>query len=620
MLLFKNLKINTGIVLILGLLLFIYLILRAIYVPLVHDEVATFFHYIHMGRYLPFDAHWDANNHMLNSFLSIIFYQLFGSSEVVLRMANLLSFPVYLYFIYRISQSLSWKLMRWAFILATCFAHGFMEFFAYTRGYGISMALLAGAIWYLFQVFKTNRLKYYVLSLVFIFFAQTANLTLVNTAIIIITLLLFKALLSVQTEKLLTTLFRFIVVIFLGMAPLVIFTYLSFILKEKNLLYYGASTGFWDITVNSQLEFIFSLNSGVAGVLVIIIFIISVLIFLFVAFKKPAIKSFDDPHFIFFYLLIANIVATFLLNLIFKVNYPADRTGMYLYFYLFSAFIFLVDRIKFKSQLLILILMLPMLLVPLDFIFSINLSRAAIWPIDKIPQRYYDKINESYDPEAYPPTIGGYHLRHFCWSYLCFKDGGHYPQIFSSGYPGLETDYQIARAEEIAGWRTYYDSLDYDRTSGLYLIKRKTSLSKELLLSTKVGPLKIPDSIGFVGFYEGECSKLAGKTIYFTIDMQILSPATPLRAWIVAEAVTQQHKTLRYEFLALDWLKSSWCAGRSHLMNVMLMDNIPEEAWKLKVYLWNIDRVHIEISGGSIGFYELKLDYPLPDKAGRIIP
>ena len=55
-------------------------------------------------------------------------------------------------------------------------------------------------------------------------------------------------------------------------------------------------------------------------------------------------------------------------------------------------------------------------------------------------------------------------------------------------------------------------------------------------------------------------------------------------------------------------------------MNVMLMDNIPEEAWKLKVYLWNIDRVPIEISGGSIGFYELKLDYPLPDKAGRIIP
>jgi len=51
----------------------IYLILRAVFIPLVHDEAATFFHYIHSFDFVPFIAHWDANNHILNSALASFF-------------------------------------------------------------------------------------------------------------------------------------------------------------------------------------------------------------------------------------------------------------------------------------------------------------------------------------------------------------------------------------------------------------------------------------------------------------------------------------------------------------------------------------------------------------------
>ena len=72
-----------------SLCIFIYLIIRSIYVPLIHDEAATFFHYIQSSSFIPFHSLNDANNHFLNSLLTYISYTLFGDSEFALRLPNL---------------------------------------------------------------------------------------------------------------------------------------------------------------------------------------------------------------------------------------------------------------------------------------------------------------------------------------------------------------------------------------------------------------------------------------------------------------------------------------------------------------------------------------------------
>src|SRR5690242_15215461 len=75
--------------------LFVYLILRAAFVPPVHDEGSTFMHYIQRDEWQPFKAHWDANNHILNSFLSAQFFKIFGQGLIPLRLASLLFFPLF---------------------------------------------------------------------------------------------------------------------------------------------------------------------------------------------------------------------------------------------------------------------------------------------------------------------------------------------------------------------------------------------------------------------------------------------------------------------------------------------------------------------------------------------
>ena len=44
--------------------IFIFIVLRAFFIPFSHDEAATFFFYIQSGNYLPYKAHVYTNNHM----------------------------------------------------------------------------------------------------------------------------------------------------------------------------------------------------------------------------------------------------------------------------------------------------------------------------------------------------------------------------------------------------------------------------------------------------------------------------------------------------------------------------------------------------------------------------
>ena len=57
---------------------FVYVALRALLVPMVHDECASVVWYAQPVEWLPYDAHWDANNHFLSSGLGALCYRVFG--------------------------------------------------------------------------------------------------------------------------------------------------------------------------------------------------------------------------------------------------------------------------------------------------------------------------------------------------------------------------------------------------------------------------------------------------------------------------------------------------------------------------------------------------------------
>ena len=161
------------------LLIFSFVCIRAVLVPIVPDEAFTFFLYVEPETVFYPAAQVDANNHYLNSILSIWSTKLFGLNAFNFRLPNVLAFLVYYYSAYKIASIFSQKRKFWVAILAFTSIYPLLEFFSLSRGYGLSFALLLLAIYqsmrYLY--YKRNWRAWWILVLIFLtLFAQLSLL------------------------------------------------------------------------------------------------------------------------------------------------------------------------------------------------------------------------------------------------------------------------------------------------------------------------------------------------------------------------------------------------------------------------------------------------------------
>jgi hypothetical protein len=84
-------KLNKYLFFISGTLIFSYIILRASFLEPLHDEVATFFHFIESGNIWGDKAPLDANNHLINSFWGRFMYLIFNENYFSFRFLSVIS-------------------------------------------------------------------------------------------------------------------------------------------------------------------------------------------------------------------------------------------------------------------------------------------------------------------------------------------------------------------------------------------------------------------------------------------------------------------------------------------------------------------------------------------------
>ena len=611
-------------------LLWVYLWLRAIYIPVAHDEVATFFYYVYTGRFLPYLSHWDANNHFLNSALTFCSYRLFGSSPLALRLPNLLFAPLFFYYCYRISQEFSHSFLRWLFLLTFCFSHSFLEFFALSRGYGMSMALMFAAIYYLIKAWKTNHLHHSAFSLIFMMLATYANLALINTYLLVIGLISLKFLItktprppapSPEAEG--VKWYRQIIthdkrkhwlipvmVVFTGIIPAGFFARILMVMQQNGNLYSGSRIGFWDVTVKSLMKMLTYGHPTLFSYFVIFFFVVACFLSIRLFLRKGGLNFLSESGGIFFCLLMGNILASLILGIFFKVNYPEDRIALYFFIFLTGSFLFLLDRILPAHKIYAgILLSFPFLFFPLQFFHRINLTYLSFYISDNIPPRFYDKVYANYIPGNFPPTIAGERGRHFCWSYLNYRKGGRLSEIFYSDYPDLISDFQIVTTSKYPRWANFYTSIDYDKYSGRELLQRKHTVQKVIAgsnVNISTGGFTNAD---FFTLYEQKTELIAGKPLYLTIDLSLESEVTPFMAWIVTTVVDNKGTAFSYERIPLDWMRSEWKGPGNNLKDVMLVPEVPAGATKITTYLWNMEKVQYSLKNGTCVLYTIIPDW-----------
>ncbi|MBC8321680.1 MAG: hypothetical protein H8E34_13260 [Bacteroidetes bacterium] len=590
---------------ILSTLLLAYLWIRAYSVPITFDEAATFFHFVHRGDFWFFNSLPDANNHFINSLLTYISYHSFGSSKLALRLPNLLSAIIFLYFLFRISLFIRSMSIRWIFILSIMFTHYFIEFFALSRGYGLSMAFLFGVLYHLMKFTTEKSIKQVLYISMFLVLANFSNLSLLvlSTAIIGYQIAL---LFLTNNNSIKTKLFLFVIIILLEILPLVFAVYYMLYLKDLGSLYYGANSGFWSLTVVSLI--LLATGTKVAifkvGVIIFAVYLIVALTFLI---WKNKLQALSRPLLIIPILLFATIIGIVILTEIFGVNYPEDRVAIYLIPLFFGSIVMVSDSlISSIGKNYIMIVTLPLLFLPIHFFDSINLQYVNGYKTEVVPERFYETVvNNTNNHDEFPPTIGGYRMRMFCWTYMNFRNGGTQNLVDYQGYPDVLSDYQIVDADEHPEWLNYYDVIDTEDVLGRQLLKRKRESDYELVRSNKIDSTIEISQNEYYNLAEWNTDTLTGQALLINIELNIHSPEVPFHAWVVMHVIDDNKKNIEYKNIPFDWLRTKWGKGDNRFKHSFLTSELPANSSLLKIYIWNIDKGIYTIEDAKIDLFKI---------------
>lgn len=573
--------------------------MRAIMVPLAHDESATFFHYIQCHNFLPFHAHWDANNHVLNSALSTGFYELFGKSVFVLRLANVLSFLLYAWYAFRISGRLNTSTIRILTFLALVTAQFLLEFFGLARGYGLSMAFLLGTLWYLIIFFETGKNKWLCLCLLSVSLAVWANLSLMVFFLLVLCLLMYHMITSGIQKRKMPDILQLIVFVFLGVIPCYTAATYSLALKEHGALYYGTLEGFIPVTLTSLLTYQAGSAQGWLQLMIGIIFFAAILTGMYTWIKNKFLIS--NPFEIISFLLAGCLVGTLLLAYGLEVNFPEDRAALYfipLFILGVSYFIqFISEKRKYLKY-----AAFALLFFPIQFLAHMNVSVSMLWPDQSFPKIFYDRMVEEQIQNKEQLTISCYLLHEINWAFydLDSKKPLNSPQI--TGHPTTLADWQILsydRYKEVEkNYEIVLDNADFSQV----LAKRKTALKKTLLVEREKSAM--PSSAQeFLGIYDAPADSIPTENMLLKIRVELSSNEEPFQAQFVISAKDTAGNNVIYDYTKLHWIKSKW-NGKAYSFSKCI-NALPPGTKSFGVYLWNIEKKQMEIKSLKFSLYSL---------------
>ncbi len=599
---FKNLNspgISLSIFLLIAASAWIYIWMRAALVPFQSDEAATFFMYVQPGNFLPPFSRVDANNHILNSFLTWISFKLFGSSPLSLRLPNVFAALIYFYFIFKISRLINWSFARWGFILLSAGTHFLLEFFSYSRGYGLSLAFLTGALYYMILALNEIRLKPAILATFYIILATAANLNMIFTALSIFTFLVIRLISgykSIQRRDFLTGIFVISVAGVLASWYLADF---SFQIRQVAGFYYGASTGFLPVTVKSLSTMI----SGHFHFFIEILAVSALIIAILLTFYQSMIKNKRSPRIdlysLFTGILMINWIGALLLNHIFRVNYQEDRAAMHLIPIFYGMAFFGIDRLFPVFKRYSLVLLLPFLIIPAFSIRQVSLGKSVYGSSLQVPASYFHYIINESQGKDYPPVVSSYQARRQVWAYMNFRSGGILNPLMSNDFPNKTADFIIHELPLPDSLTGLFEPVLTDRNTQTALLRNKEPA--EFILYKSLTPEEcIRKSNVYHDLLRIETDSLAGQSLRLEADLFVESHKKPLEAAIVVELFDEDRKTLVYEAIDLDQLRPHWDNNNSHFRHVYLIYNIPPQSRSLLIYFWNKKKAFINHISGEV--------------------
>jgi hypothetical protein len=295
------------------------------------------------------------------------------------------------------------------------------------------------------------------------------------------------------------------------------------------------------------------------------------------------------------------VIGLLLLTSIFGINNPEDRVAMYLIPLFIGCILWIADALVNNTHFKPLaIATIPLLFLPVHFVYSVNLQYVNGYKTEVIPERFYETVvNDQDNRSEFPATIGGYRMRLFCWTYMNFRNGGTQNPIDYQDYPEFQSDYQIIDLDENPEWLQFYEVIDTENVLKRKLLKRKRLHKYKLVDEVMINPTTGTND-EFYGLARWKADTLTEQNWLIAMNMKLQSPEVPFHARVVIQVDDKNGKNLLYKNIPLDWLQTKWDDSNGLFKHSLLTGNLPPESNVIKVYIWNINKGNFASKEGHV--------------------
>lgn len=573
-----------------------YFLLRAWYVAPIHDEVATFFHYIETGKIWGDEALKDANNHLLNSWLGYFFYRNFGEHFFLFRLPSLIAFVAYFFATKAIIEKFNIGNWKYLGFVALNTIPWITDYFSYTRGYGLAIGLFMSALYYLLSFFEEKKVSQLAIGLILLNLTVFANLTYLIICLLIscywLMFIVFHW--TNWTKKQLLFLCTSYVFFGLLLIPLIQF---SFDLKDAGALYYGSLDGLWEVTGKTVTKYVLFYSENWLKIALIVLGVMGVLLvirsILRLSFKLVLTKN----TVIFLSLIIGNIIGIVFLAKVMHINYPEDRAAMYFV----PLVILLIVQILGENKLLCYGL-IGLLFFPISFLLQINLSTSIFSPDDRMTKAFYKQVRAELQADE---TIGIYPIMQLTYA---LHERNHQGNIqigqtigaFSPYFDVILTKSTIAHDPKLSQDYTLFAT---DKASTYQAFKRKKNFHSKLIVDTLVVGNK--SSAEFIDCFHCSIDKSWKKKLIKVVIESEIDAESPLNT--VNLVITTEDKNLqpvRYDYQNIRWYFAQTNKTKA-FQQTYSFKQIGKNEKLLKIYIWNPQKAAIQLKNSRIKFFEL---------------
>jgi hypothetical protein len=327
-------------VIFIGIVLFIYVFIKSYTTSFTHDESFSYLHYSNESFIEIIScSHCYTNNHLLNSLFMKYSEKLFGSSEIALRLPNLLLLIVYMIYSYLLFKNTN-SFLTVAMFTLMCTNCVLIDLFGLARGYGMSCGFMLMSLYHFIRYFKYRKITDLSLFHTAALLACLSNFTLLiyYAAILVV----YNIIEFLNNRFITDTKYRIFNSNKIHIIPLIIviielYEPVRKVIKH-NILNFGGKTGFYPDTVKQLIYSTFhgirisSLAVSAFQIIFTCLILFSLSIIVFMIIKKN--KSFFEQYsglIISCFLVILMSVIIILSHLITGADYPTGRFSIFLF-------------------------------------------------------------------------------------------------------------------------------------------------------------------------------------------------------------------------------------------------------------------------------------------------